>query len=265
MRAAKTIERVVSFSGQGLETPRVLSDETSLRANAAVIRDFLRQVEAEGVQRRVSLAGTGNPLWLRVPRGRISDLLRRFRTDPRNFAFRGADIADFVDETQEARLFEWDVVVPYGEGADFPLLRDLTARLQKRSVSIGPGPSVLVSGKSARVGSRGIEREGMSPAEVNNVEETYRLNNPGKRSVPDWAYRDARTRPLLLIHCIEAHSEDGGTVAASADCFIALGLSFPVFVDTDEQERVRYTMNAVELRGMFEEELDDDEDLDRVS
>lgn len=264
MRAAKTIERVVSFSGRSLETPRVLGDTGALRANALVVRDFLGRIQRAGVRRGVSLAGTGNPLWLRVPREAVSDLLRRFRSDPRNFAFRGTEIAEFLDRTDEARLFEWDVVIPFGEGAPFPLLTDLEVRLQKRVVSVGPGQSVLVSGKSARVGSRGIEREGMTPAQIVEAEETYRRDNPDKRSVPDWAYREVRTRPLLLIQCVEAHREDDTPVLPEAECFIALGLSFPVFADTDEEERVLYSMNVVEFRAMFEEDLDDDEDVDSV-
>lgn len=265
MRAAKTIERVVSFSRQGLETPRVLSDEVSLSANGLVVRDFFGTIERDGVQQGVSLAGTDNPLWTGVRKGRVSDLLRRFRTDPRNFAFRGTEIADFLDRTDEPCLALWDVVIPFGEGGLFPLLgSDRTVRLQKRVVSVGPGETVLVSGKSARVGSRGIEREGMSADQMGMAEATYKEANPEKRSVPDWAYRDYRSRPLLLIHCIEAHDEHDAPVAAKAECFIALGLSFPPFADEDEEERVLYSMNVVELRSMFEEELDDDEEADNV-
>jgi len=265
MRAAKTIERVVSFSKQALETPRVLSDESPLAANAFVIRDFIGTIERAGVKRGVSLVAAGNPLWVGVPKERVSDLLRRFRTDPRNFAFSGTELADFLDRTDEACLSEWDVVIPFGEGRAFPMLNDLAVHLQKRVVSVGPGPTVLVSGKSARVGSRGIEREGMSSSQVDMAEAAYKEANPEKRSVPDWAYRDYRSRPLLLIHCIEAHDEKGNRVAPKTECFIALGLSFPKFADTAQEERVLYRINVVELRTMFEDELDDDEEDTRVS
>ena len=79
-----------------------------------------------------------------------------------------------------------------------------------------------------------------------------------KKSVPDRLYRLERTRPLLLIHAIQATAESGNT--QPPDGLIALGLSFPDFNDDDVARRVTYRVNLVELRAMIENEVDDDID-----
>src|SRR5690606_27505820 len=58
MRTARTIERVISVSAEGLETPHLFADAESLTANAAVVRHFLARIEADGVPRGRSLIGT---------------------------------------------------------------------------------------------------------------------------------------------------------------------------------------------------------------
>lgn len=117
--------------------------------------------------------------------------------------------------------------------------------------------SVLVSGKSARVASRGIEREGMPPDVIAKINEAFKQENKGKRkSVPDRLYRQARTRPLLLVHVIEARTDAADQDAP--DILVALGLSFPQFNDTDVAKRVKYRVNLVEWKAIVENEADDD-------
>ena len=74
----------------------------------------------------------------------------------------------------------------------------------------------------------------------------------------DSVYRVARTRPLLLIHAIQATAESGEK--QPPDGLIALGLSFPDFNDDDVARRVTYRVNLVELRAMIENEIDEDID-----
>ena len=266
MRSAKTVERVISVSEQGLETPHLFGDSGTLGANATAVREFLTRIEAEGVRRTGSLIGTANPIWQSVSKDSVSQLLRRFRAHPRNVTFRGEDLATFLDSTNEPKLAKWDVVLPNGNGQKWAVLPNLDARLQKRVVTVSPSGEVLVSGKSARVGSRGVEREAIDPNHVRRAEEEYRASESSKGSIPDRVYRAVRERPLLLIHYIEAHKvvegqKDPVPVPASSDQFIALGLSFPKFDDSQAAKKVVYRVNVVEWRSLFEEEAEQEEDV----
>jgi len=113
------------------------------------------------------------------------------------------------------------------------------------------------------VGSRGIEREGLPQELVDTTVEKYKGAN-----VPDLAYREVRPRPLLLIHLVkpfvklpgaEKREEPMDTGGAQ---LVALGLSFPYFDDSQIARRVKYKVNLVEWRSMFEEEADDDQASD---
>jgi hypothetical protein len=261
MRAARTVERVVSVSGMGLETPRIWSDQESVRANATIVAEFLGEIQRHGVMASPSEFGTSTLLWRGVDRHVIASLLRRFRIHPRNFTFQGGELAAFLDETSAPSLQTWDVAVPFGDGAERTVMTGVNVRLQQRTVTKPDSHSVLVSGKRARVGSRGIEREGINPVIAKEAERAYREKHPDKKSVPDRVYRAVRPRPLLLLHAIEAEVDDG-TIRAPlnthGDILFGLGLSFPIFEDSGAK-KVTYKVNVVEWQNMFNAEIDDDE------
>ena len=263
MRSARTLERVISVSGEELETPILRNDPESIQVNAAVVKDFLRAIERTGAFRRKSLLGGGNTLWTAVPKTEVAQILRRFRVHPRNVTFQGEDLATFLERTDEARLQVWDVVLPNGEEPETELLPGLSYKPQKRKVTYTNGPDILVGGKSARVRSRDIEREGVDPQVVKMAEDRYRAENDGKKNVPGHVYRAVRERPLLLIHCITAFNE-GVKLPTGGEPHIALGLSFPRFDDSGVARRVTYRVNVVEWRNFFENETDDEQDPDDV-
>jgi hypothetical protein len=261
MRLARTIERVISVSEEGLETPTLRNDPESIQVNAATVKDFLRAIERAGASRRRSPFGAGNTLWTGVPKTEVAQMLRRFRIHPRNVTFQGEDLATFLERTDEPRLQVWDVVLPNGEEPETELLPGLSYKPQKRKVTYTNERDILVAGKSARVRSRGVEREGVDPQVVKMAEDRYRAENEGKKNVPDNVYRAVRERPLLLIHCITAYSE-GVKLPTVGDPHIALGLSFPRFNDSGLASRVTYRVNVVEWRNLFENETDDEQDQD---
>jgi hypothetical protein len=261
MRQSKLVERVISISGESLETPRLKTNENVLRANKITVERFLDGLRAGG--RRVGESRLHNPFWRAVPKEHVVDLLRGFDVHPMNISFQARDLAAFLEATTEERLQEWDVVLPQGEG-DGRDLGGVMLRRNKRKVTLHEG-SILVSGRSARVGSRGIEREGLSEEQIRAVTDAYKQDEKNRgKSVPDHKYREQRERPLLLIHLIEPSIDDGDEKKLPDD-LIALGLSFPRFNDADVAKRVTYRVNLVEYNAMVEHEIDDqveDEDAE---
>lgn len=251
MRTARTVERRISISGESLETPRLKSNENILRANKQVVARFLTSLRDAGLPQIAS--GLGNPFWRAIPKQFVVALLRGFDVHPLNISFQAPDLASFIENTIEERLQSWDVVLPQGEGK-VAEVGGVSVDRNKRSVRVDEG-SVLVSGRSARVASRGIEREGLAPDVIAKVAEEYKQEKPGK-SVPDRLYRAVRTRPLLLVHVVEA-KKDGNEQNVPED-LIALGLSFPTFNDAEVAKRVCYRVNLVEWKAIVENEVDED-------
>jgi hypothetical protein len=179
-------------------------------------------------------------------------LLRGFDVHPLNITFQAADLASFIESTTEERLQQWDVLIPQGDTTAIEL-GGVLVKPNKRQVRVDEN-SVLVSGHRARVASRGIESEGLSPEVISEINQQYRKQNKGK-SIPNKSYRERRERPLLLVQAIQA--EVSGDKYASND-LIALGLSFPPFDDSDTAKRVLYRVNLVEWKTIAESETDDD-------
>jgi len=255
MRNSQTVERVISMRGQSPETARLKSNDNIVRANRITVESFIASLAEEGCKQTTS--GLGNPFWRAVPSRLIAKLLRGFDVHPFNVSFQAHDLADFIEGTTEERLRQWDVVFPQGKSEMLETLSTVTVSPSMRKVRVYEN-SVLVSGRSARVASRGIEREGMDIDLVDRITRDYKQKPENKgKSVPDKLYRVARTRPLLLVHVIEATADGGET---PPNRLIALGLSFPDFNDDDVARRVKYRVNLVELRAMIENEVDEDLD-----
>jgi hypothetical protein len=254
MRTATAIERVISVSGEGLETPQLRSDLETIRANASVAEESIRSLARAGIAANTS--PWGNTIWKNVPKSHVASLLRRFVSHPLDFVFQQDFLAAFLDRTNEPCLEHWDVVVPNGREPEMEFA-SIRYRPQRRKVAVNYATrAILVSGKSRRVGSRGIEREGMPTDLVRRIEDEYRLSHGGT-SIPDKEFRAHRQRPLLLIH-LTAPVENGEALDTGGYPLVAIGLSFPSFDDSNVARRVRYDINLVALRNMFDIEIDDE-------
>lgn len=141
--------------------------------------------------------------------------------------------------------------MPGGSGESVKI-GSVTVSASKRKMVDDQNGMLLVSGTKARVGSRGIEKEGLDISVVERIEQEFARLNPGK-SISDKNYRMARFRPLLLTHVLSPNEPIAGV-----EDIVALGLSFPQFDDSDVAKRVIYRVNLVEWRSMLEQEVDDD-------
>ncbi len=63
---------------------------------------------------------------------------------------------------------------------------------------------------------------------------------------------------MLLIHLIVPVDKDDKRFETGGVELLALGLSLPVFDDSDVARKVKYRVNLVEWRAMLEEAIDED-------
>lgn len=258
MRLAQTIVRDVSLDGAGMETARLRANPEVLRANAEASERFVKGlIEAIGP---AEISPSGALIWYSVPKERVAAYLADFETHPLNYDFQSGELADYLDQTTEPKLQMWDIAIPNGSRAEEHFGGISIKPLERGIVIRRENSSLLVSGASARVGSRGVESEGLRSDQIEVVRSAY----PGK-NVPDSAFREVRERPLLLLHVVRGVvKKRGGSRNDKTDFepagppLVAIGLSFPSFDDSDVAKRVVYKVNTVKWREMFEEEEDDD-------
>jgi hypothetical protein len=255
MRTSTLVERRISISGESLETTYIKTAPSVIKSNRKSVESFIARLGD-----RLSPVGK-NPFWSGVDKEAVADLLRNFSVDSSNVSFQADELAAFIENTTESFMQKWDVLIPQGEGSKSSIA-GIEFNLNNRNVE-PYATSVLVSGRSARVASRGIEKAGLSSDLVKELEADYRTKH-GKKNVPDWVYRRQRPRPLLLIHVIKPSNNEKPN-EIPADELIALGLSFRSFDDSSVSKRIAYRINLVELRSRAEINDEDDEgddDLD---
>jgi hypothetical protein len=258
MRTAKEIERIISVSGQGLETSQLNSDRETILANATSAREFIQRLANAGIPAKTS--PWRNTIWQNVQKSHVAALLRFFVSHPLDFVFQQDFLASFLENTTEQCLQRWEIAIPNGR-EDETEFAGVRYRPQKRKITVNAATrSILVSGSSRRVGSRGIEREGMPVEQVRKIEAAYSIEEPAK-SIPDSRYRKERKRPLLLIHLITPFEKDV-RMNTNGQPLVALGLSFPKFDDSGVAKRVRYKINLVDYRNMFSLETDDEPEIE---
>jgi len=251
MRTSREVERIVSFSQESYETARLRNDRTIICENAVASEDLIETLIRKTFLPTIS--PWKNTFWTGIPRELIHPFLERFEGHPLDIVFGEKNLARFIQSTNVPELMEWDVVIPNGEEPETSF-SGIRFRPQKRSVTLDRS-TIFVSGTKARVGSRGIEREGLPPDRVRQLDESYKKENPGK-TVPDKIYRANRERPILFLHLLHAYHDE--KLIEGEFPLVALGFSFPKFDDSGVSSRVRYRINLVEWKKRFEQEWDED-------
>ena len=272
-------ERDISLIGRGVESARLYSDRSRNQDNLQIVERFLSSiVSAHG--HPVQSPHGGAVLWHDVPASEIAALLDGFLVHPMNFAFQADTIAAFLREALEKEdplLSSWTVALPT-QGTKGPValaaLPQTAVGASKRQLKVSKDDgSVLVSGKGARVGSRGDVRHGVSLETAKAVATAHRERDPEHRHVPDDAYRSEMAAPLLLIYLlrgVERVPEGSGTREVDyRDNLVlpALALHFPGAEEPDSPKRlVRYRLNRIAQAELLPADLDEedvgDDDID---
>lgn len=261
MRLANTVVRQISLDGKGIETSRLRSSAGVVRANRDAAARFVETLVRESGPPGKSEFGT--TMWRDVPKNRVASLLSEFETHPLNYDFQAEQLAEFFERTEEPKLQLWDVVIPNGSLSEEEF-GGIRINPIERKVLVGKDSgSLLVSGASAKVGSRGIEREGLTRQQFNQIQSAF----PAGKNIPDSEFREVRRKPLLLLHILRGYTRPGDTTSKTlldpdGPPLVAIGLSFPRFDDSDIAGWVEYKVNMIQWKSMFEREADDDVAVD---
>ena len=267
MRKSQTVIKQISWSAEGAETTKLRARSNG--ANRRTTQALIRALDDHEIP--VTKSEWGNPIARNVPKEVIAKFIDSFEVHPHNFKLYVADdekadfgLGKFIAETGEDSLQFWDVVFPQGEQETRNLLGSgIELNPVRRVVTTSDSDqTVLISGAKARVGSRGVEREGISKDVVDELVAEAKAKG---KNVADHMLRSRRERPLLLIYAVVPHHAGDGKVwqgLAEDDLFMAYGLSFPQFDDKTLTKTVAYRVNTTWLRDHAIDEDDDEVEVD---
>jgi hypothetical protein len=259
------VQRDISLIGRGIESSRLYADEHRNRANAGHVDRFLAALHHGGRPPEPSPHG-GALIWRNVAAAAVAAMLDEFLVHPLNFDFQGDAIAEFLRTraTPGDALSTWTVALPIegsaGEVNEIAALGGLDAKAGRRKVKGGrEDGSLLVSGKSARVGGRSDLRHAFSK------EEYDALRTAGRTSKEDDLRAEMRA-PLLVIYLlrgVQAAGPDAEELPYRDGLLLpALGMHFPGAPDPDAPRHlVRYRLNRVAQRELLPEDEFEGDDV----
>lgn len=254
MRSGTAVTVPITVSGRMIETPRLWRDPKIISSNNELCEDFIKNMSTEvGVVREFD-NNVHAYIWRHVPKKMIVDLVSQYKSHPWNLNFQAPALAAFIDEEG---LDDWDVAVPFGSVEDIYKIKisdteELNFHGEARKVTKDSTVDKMlrVNERHVRVGAGGCSKIGLSPDRIS----TLRKQAGGKAT--DKTYLVAGRDPIALLHLMYNTNTE---LQGYPKYIYAIGLGFP---GGKEEKKVKYIVNAVDLRNYVDVEDIDDEDDD---
>lgn len=248
MRSTEQIVREVSLAAKLVETSVLVGTEAARLRNIGAVNGVVEALVAQGVA-AVPVSNKGeypSLLFSNVAADTVLDFVSSFSTHPGQVDMQTAPLVNYI---RDRKLDLWDVVLVSNSspGEHVTAVAGLSIGLQERAVSPRPAgrfeSALLVSGNKRRVASRGIERIGLTPVQIEAAEAA---RGDKKKNIPDHLYRVQRTRPLLMLHLLRTTQNNEADVVHAA-----YGLSFPGLGEGETEKLVFYTASVIAYRELY--------------
>lgn len=265
---------LVGLSNSFVETARLSASGDVLKQNMEARDRLLEHLTSSGHGPEIAQAVSGGFLVPDLSWSAIDDFLRDFQNDPASVLTDTAPIRKYVAERTEDELGQWDVLIASVNGDDPDDTLNIsgwkfTAAQRKVGVEELKRDVLAISGRSARIASRGVERVGVDPERAKAAEAEYKPKTTKKSETksgkavnyPDYIYRAVRHKPLFVLYHIRVKTDDLAAdirKRAPEKPVVGWAISFPQSVRPDKT--VEYILNPVALRELFGDDDEVDED-----
>ncbi len=249
MRLGSIITVPVRLAGRLIETPRLNCDIKILEDNSRICLDFIKKLFDKGYWDQSQDPAESAIVFKKVPKDYVLDLIGSFKCHPWNLNFQSRALGKYIEEDKDGSLEEWDVAVPHGEGEPVKLPGaniSIRAQVRQASKDFEIADMIKIGGRHVRIGSRSCTKLGLSPEQIQSVNEKY-----DKSKLTDKSYLGAEgRRPLLLVHVLQPVYEGEGCGSLPRRLF-GIGLGFP---GLDHNERTaNYVINCQQLQTYCDE------------
>ncbi len=264
MGSGEQIVVSIGLGNQFVETSTLRNDATSLDENRRAARNLARQLAEDGPTLESATAEPFGWLLRNVPVRPVRTFLGAFVNHPLSMVTEPGPVGRYIADREGGELALWDLLIAGLRKSEHTIVDrslGIPVNCQERGAGSKSDASTLRITNKQRVASRGIERTGLSDADIEEAERLFResVANQGNEraswNYPDRIYRARRTRPLLMIHLLRVLKPDG-TVMHN-EPVVAWGISFPP--TKRPEQRVEYVVTTTWLREHFRSDADDDD------
>lgn len=240
------------------ETAILKRDPDSLEANRLTAQRLAVRLAEVGKPLSGAVGVPGGWLIQGVSPGLVEDFISAFQNHPGSMLTEPGPVRRYIEDRRNTELASWDVLFAGVKNPDAQGLTDVSLGIpiycQRRSAGNRSDCNTLRVTNKQRVASRGVEKTGLTPAQIADVEKAYR-EAEGKENYPDRIYRRMRKRPLLIVHLLAIGNEHEDLSGQKPT--VAWSISFPR--TAMEEMRVEYVVNTTWWKENYRDELDDDE------
>ena len=218
---------MIGLSNAWVETAKISAKPKDIQANEDAARRLMSELAEKGFESADSKKVTGGHLLRDVPVELIDQFLLGWRNHDQAFLTQPGPVRAYIQDRRDDELKHWDVLVTdVASGAPSFELADWTIGPQMRKVGYWDlGDHLLsMSGKRARIASRGVEKIGVDPEKARKAEVEYLtykklIDESETRRIPfpDRIYRQVRDKPLFVLQVVKVRPPEEEDVDKLAD------------------------------------------------
>lgn len=253
MRSAQTLTIRLDLSGKLVESYALDLTEPNRENNWKLFNAFVSSLQENNIYKSNE---QNNYEWNNVSQNKIVDFVKEFNNHPASQMTISKPILNYLRQTTSIYPI-WDVVLVNIENSkDKEQITDISVGVQKRSCPTQSNKSYIEVSSRRRVGNNRTERAGMSETEILKALKRYGKDDISV-DIPGRLLRLERTRPLLMLHVIDAYKDIKDTNTLLEKRLFAYGISFPksnVYI-----EPVEFAVNTTYAMNNYEGFEDDEE------
>ncbi|OAN68293.1 endonuclease [Rhodobacteraceae bacterium EhC02] len=267
---------LIGLSNAWVETAKITAKPKELEANEKAAVRLLEDMAARGLGPDAAVKVNGGNLVNDVPVEMIDQFLLGWRNHEQAFLTQPGPVRNYIRDRQADELKLWDVLVTdvKSEAGSFDIGGWAVGPQMRRIGYADLGDHLLsMSGKRARIASRGVERIGVDENKAKQAEAAYLAaekldgKDPDKRpSFPDRIYRQVRDKPLFVLHVVKVRAPEEKDIDQLRDKSVldrlperpVIGWSISLPPSSKPNDRVEYIINTQKFREIYGTEEDDD-------
>jgi hypothetical protein len=252
MRSGMKVPRKIGLEGRLVETKSLLSKPEVVTQNLLVLDGTVSKIHHI---KKTPLPGLSHFYWKDIPWKIVESFLNSFMNAPSSDLTEPLPLKDHGTWLFNNGYPNWDILLINPQKGDSSISRtigDIEINAQRRTVLTEAEGSIKFPNR--RVASGSVEKLGLDP---HQEKKASTLANG--RKVSDAIYREARDKPLLMLHLLDCCEDHGDKQPLFPEGVLGWGMSFPGSPGSKKPKKlVEYVVNTVwwrnEYGGLIEEE-----------
>ncbi|MDD3602353.1 MAG: Z1 domain-containing protein [Sulfurovum sp.] len=255
MRRAQTVIQRTDLNGRLIESYALDLEPSNRQANHQLAVSFVQRMQS---MTNTEINNEDNCFWANIDASQIIEFVESYKNHPASHMTSTRPVVSYLKQSKKYFPI-WDVVLVNVKNAKNKTnIAGLDIGIQRRASELKHNGEYIEISSRRRVGNNLVERAGMSDEELLAADAECRKEFPGgKKEIPGRFLRQKRTKPLLMLHVVDAYANIRDDSTLMEKELIAYGISFPK--SNADIEPVEFAVNTVYVKNHYEDNEDDEE------